>query len=69
MDELLQDEIKIIELIKNKEKITRKDIEEKFSFGKTKSSILLKKLVEKQIIQVKGNGKNTYYIINDYVNI
>lgn len=69
IDELSIDELKVYEYFKSKELIVRKEIEEKFSFGKTKSSEILKKLVEKEIIKQLGTGKNTYYKINNYINI
>lgn len=53
----------ILNYIKTKKKITRKDIENEFGFGTTKAFTLLKELCEKNlIIQIK-QGKQTVYVI------
>ena len=53
----------ILNFIKFKKKITRKDIENKFGFGTTKSFNLLKELCENKLIRQIKQGKQTVYII------
>ena len=53
----------ILNFIKSKKKITRKDIENKFGFGTTKSFNLLKELCENKLIRQIKQGKQTVYII------
>ncbi len=54
----------ILNFIKFKKKITRKDIENKFGFGTTKSFNLLKELCENKLIRQIKQGKQTVYIIS-----
>ena len=61
-DKLKDTEIKIIEFIKKKKKVSRSDIEQKFDMSSSSVSRLLKSLTENGIILKDGKGKNTQYI-------
>ena len=55
----------ILNYIKAKKKITRKDVENEFGFGTTKAFILLKELCENKLIMQIKQGKQTTYVIRN----
>lgn len=60
---MLNDNEKLImELVENKDAIVRKDVEELLSISQTMAGRLLKKLVEKKMLKVVGNGMKTRYL-------
>ncbi|HHU55424.1 MAG TPA: AAA family ATPase [Acholeplasmataceae bacterium] len=58
-------EIRIMNLIEMQLEIRRIDVEKKLNVNKSKAIELLKKLVDKNLITTKGNGRNQVYVIND----
>ncbi len=55
---------KIKNFIASNGKITRKDIEHIFGVGERRGREILKKLRETNILEKRGNGKNTYYVLS-----
>ncbi len=60
--ELNGSEEKIIKLLKEKNTISRKDIEELLNISKAMATNHLSSLLEKNIIAKKGTGKNIVYL-------
>ena len=56
------DENKALDFINRNECITRKKLEEYLSCGKTKSTIILKSLLDKNLIYKEGSSKNIIYL-------
>lgn len=63
-NELTFDEKKVIELFKKQDFIKRSDLEKNLNYRKTKSSEIIKSLINKNIINKEGNGNNTKYFKN-----
>ncbi len=63
--ELTQKQIKILERIKEKGKVTNKDLRD--MFGITRQAILkeISKLIDAKLIELIGKGRNAYYKISD----
>ncbi|MFH1868481.1 MAG: Fic family protein [Candidatus Omnitrophota bacterium] len=63
--ELTQKQIKILERIKEKGKVTNKDLRD--MFGVTRQAILkeISKLIDAKLIKLVGKGRNAYYRISD----
>ena len=51
----------VLEFVKSKGIVTRKDIEDRFRFGTTKSFKLLKRLCESGLLTKHGQGNRTFY--------
>ncbi|MEY3499775.1 MAG: hypothetical protein RL308_1444 [Bacteroidota bacterium] len=60
---LNNEELKGYEFIKSKVEIKRSDYEEHFEFDKKKAERHLNKMVEEDLIERKGAGRSTYYVI------
>lgn len=63
--ELTQKQIKILERIKEKGKVTNKDLRD--MFGVTRQAMLkeIAKLIDAKLIELVGKGRNAYYKISD----
>ena len=63
--ELTQKQIKILERIKEKGKVSNKDLRE--MFGITRQAMLkeISKLIDAKLIELVGKGRNAYYKISD----
>ena len=63
--ELTQKQIKILERIKEKGKVSNKDLRD--MFGITRQAILkeISKLIDAKLIELVGKGRNAYYKISD----
>lgn len=59
---LTEQEQKVIELISKHSKINRNLVEEELGISQTMAGRILKKMVDRDIISIKGRGKNTVYI-------
>ena len=55
---------KLTTLLKSKEFITRKEVEQKLCLGTTRAFTLLKSLCEKGLVTQKKNGRLTVYFLN-----
>jgi ATP-dependent DNA helicase RecG len=60
---LNNEELKGYEFIKSKGEVKRSDYEEHFEFDKKKAERHLNKMVEENLIERKGAGRSTYYVI------
>lgn len=56
-------DFKVLKIIKNKENISRKDIEIELDLSKSTINLLLNKLLKDGKIQQKGKGRNITYSI------
>jgi len=63
-DELSQDQKAVMRLVKQKGKITRKDVEALLGISQTMAGRILKQLVEIGQLTKKGKASNTVYITN-----
>ena len=61
---LNENERVILDLLKDKEFVRRKDVEAALATSQTMAGRLLKKLLDKREIRAIGGGKNTRYILN-----
>ncbi len=61
--ELSEAEQKIVKMAEVKRKIARKDVETELWISQTLSGRMLKSLLDKEILQRNGNGKNTRYLL------
>jgi ATP-dependent DNA helicase RecG len=61
--DLNSDEKRIIGLLGRLEKITRKDVEAELDISQTMAGRILKGMVNKQLIETLGRGKNTSYVL------
>ena len=63
--ELTQKQIKILERIKEKDKVRNKDLRD--MFGITRQAMLkeISKLIDAKLIELVGKGRNAYYKISD----
>ena len=57
------DEKRIIDLVGRLDKITRKDVEAELNISQTMAGRILKGMVNKQLIETLGRGKNTAYVL------
>lgn len=60
---LTDDESKVYRALENKQVLASSDIAKITGFGKNKSIIILKKLVDKGYLKVTGSGRGTKYFI------
>ena len=63
MNELSEDEEKVINFLLENNQISRIKVEDLLSLKKTFSVKVLNGLIEKDVIERIGRGKNTYYIL------
>ncbi|MCP5499964.1 MAG: hypothetical protein H7A25_08680 [Leptospiraceae bacterium] len=68
-DRLNEEEKELLLFIQKEVKITRKKAKEKFEYGETKLKSLFNTLLEKGLIERKGKGRNTYYIMRGNIRI
>jgi len=61
--DLNSDEKRIIDLVGRLDKITRKDVEAELDISQTMAGRILKSMVNKQLIETIGRGKNTTYVL------
>jgi ATP-dependent DNA helicase RecG len=61
--DLNSDEKRIIGLLGRLGKITRKDVEAELDISQTMAGRILKSMVNKQLIETLGRGKNTTYVL------
>lgn len=59
-----KDEIKIMDFLSTTGRMTSKDVEDILNIAKRTSQLKLKGLLDKKLIQLKGKGPSTYYILN-----
>ena len=57
------DEKRIIDLVGRLDKITRKDVEAELDISQTMAGRILKSMVNRQLIETLGRGKNTTYVL------
>lgn len=62
------DEEKIVLYLFKNESIARKDAVELLNYGETKIKELFASLLEKKLIQKKGQGRSTHYTLGDVTN-
>ena len=60
---LKNDELKVYNTLKNKQLLSSSEISSLIGFGKNKTILLLKKLVERGYVKVFGSGRGTKYSI------
>ena len=58
---LSKDEIRIYKILKDENEISRKELEERLGFNKSKSVRVIKSLIEKNIIKRNGDGPSITY--------
>ena len=58
-------EFQVIQLLRSKNSVTRKDIEFQLNMGQSSAARLLKKMVDSHLIQQQGVGRNTYYVLRN----
>jgi len=56
-------EIIIVNYLRENEKIANRNVQEIFEIGSSASGDILKKLIEKQVIEKKGAGPKTHYVL------
>ena len=56
------DEKRIIDLANQLGKISRKDVEAELNISQTMAGRILKSMVNKQLVEIEGKGKNTVYV-------
>ena len=61
---LSENESAVLELLKNKDSIVRKDVESVLSVSQTVAGRVLKSLLNKGELRAVGRGKNTRYVLN-----
>lgn len=61
--DLNPDEKRIIDLVGRLDKITRKDVEAELDISQTMAGRILKSMVNRQLIETLGRGKNTTYVL------
>lgn len=59
----MNEEETIVDYLKSNKKINRKTIEEISNVSSTKAKNILSEMVKNNVLNVKGNGKNTYYTL------
>lgn len=59
-----KDEIKIMDFLSTTGRMTSGDVEDILGIAKRTSQLKLKGLVEKKLIEAKGKGPSTYYVLN-----
>lgn len=59
----MNEEETIVDYLKNNKRINRKTIEEISNVSSTKAKNILSEMVKNNVLNVKGNGKNTYYTL------
>ena len=59
----MDEEETIVDYLKSNKKINRKTIEEISNVSSTKAKNILSEMVKNNVLNVKGNGKNTYYTL------
>lgn len=59
----LTQEEQILEYLKKNNKITRQIVEALFDISKTRATDILNKMIDENILNQIGNGKNTYYVV------
>ncbi len=63
--ELTQKQIKILERIKEKNKVTNKDLREMFGISRQAMLKEISKLIDAKLIELVGKGRSAYYKISD----
>jgi len=53
----------ILELAKEKKKLLRRDIEERLNISSSRAGVILKQLVEHNLLDAVANGRNRFYIV------
>ncbi len=59
----MDEEETIVDYLKSNKRINRKTIEEISNVSSTKAKNILSEMVKNNVLNVKGNGKNTYYTL------
>lgn len=59
----MNEEETIVDYLKSNKRINRKTIEEISNISSTKAKNILSEMVKNNVLNVKGNGKNTYYTL------
>ena len=59
----LSQEEKIVEYLKINNKINRNIVEKLLGISSTRAKIILKNMINNNIIKSMNNGKNTYYVL------
>ena len=59
----MNEEETIVDYLKSNKRINRKTIEEISNVSSTKAKNILSEMVKNNVLNVKGNGKNTYYTL------
>lgn len=57
------EEIKLVQTIRTKGSVSRKDVEVLLGIGQTSAGRLLKEMIQKGLLMTDGQGKNTRYIL------
>lgn len=65
IDKKLVQEKKVIDFIIINKKISIKDLKELLNIDDTKAKEILKNMIDKNLIERKGIGKNTFYVLGD----
>ena len=58
---LVNGEVKVFEIFKNREKLSRKEVEELSSYNKSKVIRSINGLIEKSIVEQVGKGRSVKY--------
>jgi len=58
---LVNGEVKVFEIFKNREKLSRKEVEELSSYNKSKVIRSINGLIEKSIVEQVGKGRSLKY--------
>ena len=64
-DRIATDSDRIIDYIKINSKITKKEVMELLNYKETKTKDYLNSLIEQGILERKGQGRSTYYILKN----
>jgi ATP-dependent DNA helicase RecG len=62
-DDLTSDQKAVLNLVKQKEKITRRDVESLLEVSQTMAGRILKQLVEMNVLVKRGKASNTVYVL------
>ena len=62
-DRMTTDSERMINYIKNNSKITKKEVMELLNYKETKAKDYLNSLLEQEILERKGQGRITHYIL------
>ena len=61
---LSEEEVAIYNILKNEVELTRRELDEKSGFNKSKTLRIINGLIDKNLIRKLGSGPSTTYVLN-----